>query len=225
MPTAARRTPRSSCATSASCAGAPTCCGCRAIRDATASPGSRPSTTPAGSARSRSRSRRSDEFRVPVRETYAGEEGWRRADLRESPGDFHLLFVEMKPDVFMRYGRTLIKSGHWLQRQTKYGDIQDDVLEMSLRSIDLAIVAGLEAAVSLSGGAALSERLVDFLADVREEYFSALAHLLDSRYYRTHGAAGAPAGKYAAKRRGYVVSIGQDLGAIKISGWTHTIPE
>src|SRR4030065_705865 len=35
----------------------------------------------------------------------------------------------------------------------------------------------------------------------------------------------APAGKYAAKRRGFVVSLGEDLGAIKISGWTHTIPE
>src|SRR4029077_10409194 len=88
--------------------------------------------------------------------------------------------------------------------------------------------------------------------DVKEEYFSALAHLLDSRYYRTHGAiheAGEPdaasnasgaergasrpasergatsAFKYAAKRRGYVVSMGEDLGAFKISGWTHTIPE
>src|SRR5207249_11782497 len=116
--------------------------------------------------------RRSDEFRVPVRETYAGEDGWRRADLRESPGDFHVLFVEMKPDVFVRYGRTLLQSGRWLQRRTKYGDIPDEALELSLHSLDLAIVTGLEAAVSLSGGAALSERLVDFLADVREEYFS-----------------------------------------------------
>src|SRR5438477_5645349 len=66
-----------------------------------------------------------------------------------------------------------------------------------------------------------------------EEYFSSLAHLLDSRYYRTHGPA-TPTGevreaadgrKYAAKRRGYVVSMGEDLGALKISGWTHTIPE
>src|SRR4029077_5915039 len=73
-----------------------------------------------------------------------------------------------------------------------------------------------------------------------------------SRYYRTHGAiheAGEPdaasnasgaergasrpasergatsAFKYAAKRRGFVVSVGEDLGAFKISGWTHTIPE
>jgi hypothetical protein len=66
-----------------------------------------------------------------------------------------------------------------------------------------------------------------FVADVREEYFSVLSHLLDSRYYRTHDDPGrtAPAGKFSAKRRGYVVSMGQDLGAIKISGWTHTIPE
>ena len=66
-----------------------------------------------------------------------------------------------------------------------------------------------------------------FVADVREEYFSVLGHLLDSRYYRTHDDPGrpAPTGKFSAKRRGYVVSMGQDLGALKISGWTHTIPE
>ena len=66
-----------------------------------------------------------------------------------------------------------------------------------------------------------------FVADVREEYFSVLAHLLDSRYYRTHDDPGRPAppGKYSDKRRGYMVSMGQDLAALKISGWTHTIPE
>src|SRR4030095_5646280 len=50
----------------------------------------------------------------------------------------------------------------------------------------------------------------------------------------THGASHDPVSaereasrpsKYAAKRRGYVVSMGEDLGALKISGWTHTIPE
>jgi glutamate synthase domain-containing protein 2 len=171
--------------------------------------------------------RRLREFRLPVREKYAGEDGWRRADLRENPGDFHMFFVEIRPEVLKRYGRALIRSPQWLQRSTKYGDIQDGVLELSLDSFEAAIAAGLETAVWLAGGAALSERLVDFLADVREEYFSALAHLLDSRYYRTHPQPGVtpPAGKYAAKRRGYVVSIGEDLGAIKISGWTHTIPE
>ncbi len=170
---------------------------------------------------------RVDQFRVPVRSQYAGEDGWRRADLRENPGDFHMFFVEMKPEVLKRYGRTLLKSPHWLQRRTKYGDIPDGVLELSLDSFEAAIAAGIETAVSLAGGAALSERLVDFLIDVREEYFSALAHLLDSRYYRTHAPADSipPAGKYAAKRRGYVVSLGEDIGAIKISGWTHTIPE
>src|SRR5207249_4212824 len=74
----------------------------------------------------------------------------------------------------------------------------------------------------------LADRLEELVADVREEYFTALAHLLDSRYYRTHGPAGgatAPPGKYATKRRGFVVSMGEDLGAIKISGWTHVIPE
>jgi hypothetical protein len=171
--------------------------------------------------------RRVSEFRVPVRKEYADADGWRRADLRENPGDFHMFFVELKPEVHKRYGRLLLKSPHWLQRRTKYGDIPDGVLELSLDSIDAAIAAGIETAVSLAGGAALSERLVDFLVDVREEYFSALAHLLDSRYYRTHAQPGVtpPAGKYSAKRRGYVVSIGEDIGAIKISGWTHTIPE
>ncbi len=171
--------------------------------------------------------RRLDAFRLPVRAKYAGAEGWRRADLREDPGDFHMFFVELKPEVLKRYGRALVRSPHWLQRRTKYGDIPDGVLEISLESFEAAIAAGIETAVSLSGGAALSERLVDFAVDVREEYFSALAHLLDSRYYRTHLPAGEapPARKYSAKRRGYVVSIGEDLGAIKISGWTHTIPE
>jgi glutamate synthase domain-containing protein 3 len=79
--------------------------------------------------------------------------------------------------------------------------------------------------MSSAGDAALRARLEGLAADVREEYFSALAHLLDSRYYRTHRPPGAPAGKYADKRRGFVVSMGEDLGAIKMSGWTHTIPE
>ena len=137
------------------------------------------------------------EFRFPVRERYAGEDGWRAADLRENPGDFYTFFVELDSKVFERYGRVLLDSPHWLQRRTKYaGQSADEI-------------AGRE----------------DFAADVREEYFTALAHLLDSRFYRTHGAAGAPAGKYAAKRRGFLVSMGEDLGAIKISGWTHTIPE
>ncbi|HEY6867550.1 MAG TPA: glutamate synthase-related protein, partial [Candidatus Eisenbacteria bacterium] len=137
------------------------------------------------------------EFKLPVRERYAGEEGWRAADLRENPGDFYLFFVELDPAVLERYARTLLASPHWLQRRTKYGDL----------------------------GEGVPARREDLLADVREEYFTVLAHLIDSRYYRTHGAPGAPAGKYAAKRRGYLVSMGEDLAAIKISGWTHTIPE
>jgi glutamate synthase domain-containing protein 2 len=189
--------------------------------------------------------RRLNEFRIPVREKYAGEDGWRRADLRENPGDFHMFFVVMKAEVLKRYGRSLIASPHWLQRRTKYDDISAEVLGLALENFEEAIAAGVEAAVSLSGGAALSERLVDFLVDVREEYFSALAHLLDSRYYRTHlpsaleegarnggGTNGAArergpssTSKFSAKRRGYVVSMGEDIGAIKISGWTHTIPE
>jgi glutamate synthase domain-containing protein 2 len=165
------------------------------------------------------------EFKVPVREKYVGEDGWRAADLRENPGDFHVFFVRLKPEVLKRYGRALIESPQWLQRRTKYGDLSNDVLALALESLERAMEQGAGAMESLAGGAALSERLIGFVADVREEYFTALAHLLDSRFYRTHGANGAPAGKYAAKRRGYVVSLGEDLGAIKISGWTHTIPE
>src|SRR6185436_6646276 len=162
------------------------------------------------------------EFKLPVREKYASDEGWRRADLRENPGDFHLFFVELKPEVLRRYGKTLLASSQWLQRQTKYGDLSVDVLQRALESMDEAVERGAAEAASLAGGASLSRRLADFLADVKEEYFSALAHLLDSRYYRPHGD---DRRKYAAKRRGYVVSMGEDLGALKISGWTHTIPE
>jgi glutamate synthase domain-containing protein 2 len=162
----------------------------------------------AGAALSRDQVRsRLAEFRLPVRERYAGEDGWRAADLRENPGDFSIFFVDLEPAVLERYGRALLASPHWLQRETQFGDL------------DAARLAGALAAP------AADPRLAAFVAAVREEYFTALAHLIDSRYYRTAGAAGAPAGKYAAKRRGYLVSMGEDLGAIKISGWTHTIPE
>jgi glutamate synthase domain-containing protein 3/ferredoxin len=158
-----------------------------------------------------------DAFRLPVRARYAGDDGWRGAALRENPGDFYTFFVELKPEVLERYGRTLIASEHWLQRRTKYGDVPDPVLEVALRN-------------SPEAGDPIAGRLAEFVADVREEYFSALAHLLDSRYYRTHapppeGGRAARPGKYAAKRRGFVVSMGEDLAAIKMSGWTHTIPE
>ncbi len=158
---------------------------------------------------------RLEEFRLPVRDRYAGEEGWRLADLREEPGDYTMLFVDLEPAVLARYGRRLLAGGRWLQRRTKYGDLGDDVLEVALAAIE-------------SGGmppAGPAARLAAFTADVREEYFTALAHLVDSRYYRTHGAPRAAAAKFSAKRRGYVVSMGQDLAAVKISGWTHTIPE
>jgi len=155
-----------------------------------------------------------DGFRFPVREKYRTEDGWRRAGLRENPGDYYTFFVALAPEVLVRYGRTLVASEHWLQRQTKYGDLADS-----------ALIAALEAA---AGGAEPTDvRLASFVADVREEYFTAFAHMLDSRFYRTHAPAGASpkAGKYAAKRRGFVVSMGEDLGAVKMSGWTHTIPE
>ncbi len=160
------------------------------------------------------------EFRLPVRLRYAGEDGWRKAELREAPGDYYLFFVELEPAVLERYGRTLIASEHWLQRRTKYGDIAPVTLGAAL-----AGTLPVDVASDADAPPSLRERLIEFVADVREEYFTALAHLLDSRYYRTHAPAHAPAGKYAAKRRGFVVSVGEDLGAIKISGWTHVIPE
>lgn len=165
--------------------------------------------------------RRLPEFRVPVRERYAAGEGWRAAGLRENPGDFTMLFLEMRPEVLARYGRTLVTSGHWLQRHTKYGGIPDE----TLLSIVERGATPAQALARATGDAGDYARLAEFAQDVREEYFTALAHILDTRYYRTHGPDGAPSGKFAAKRRGFVVSIGEDLAAIKMSGWTHTIPE
>ncbi len=165
--------------------------------------------------------RRLDEFRVPVREKYAAKNGWKLAGLRENVGDFYTFFLQLRPEVRARYGKTLLASKHWLQRQTKYGDLHQVTLE-------LALDEGVQAAASkasLGDESQLEERLEAFLVDVREEYFSALGHILDSRYYRTQDTQGAPENKYADKRRGYVVSMGEDLGALKISGWAHTIPE
>src|SRR5262249_39734992 len=149
----------------------------------------------------------------------------RRAALRENPGDFTTLFVTLEPEVLARYAAQLLASPHWLQRRTRYGDLPDVALLASLAGAEPGLAAA--EAEGLTVTPAVAERLAAFVADVREEYFSALAHLIDSRYYRTHAPAGrvTPRGKYAAKRRGFVVSMGEDLGAIKISGWTHTIPE
>lgn len=162
------------------------------------------------------------EFRVPVRERYAGDEGWRGAGLRENPGDFTMLFLEIRPEVLARYGRTLVASERWLQRRTKYADVADEALVAALEGAGADVASGEAHATA---GPALAARLAEFVTDVREEYFTALAHVLDTRYYRTHAPDGAPPVKFAAKRRGFVVSIGEDLAAIKMSGWTHTIPE
>ena len=136
------------------------------------------------------------------------------------------------------YGRKLLAGDRWLQRETKYAGVPARALETALEELAGADSGARSAAREAADGrpvTAAGEREGDddarvasaFVADVREEYFSVLAHLLDSRYYRTHDDPGrpAPAGKFSAKRRGYVVSMGQDLAAIKISGWTHTIPE
>jgi glutamate synthase domain-containing protein 2 len=159
-----------------------------------------------------------ERFRVPVRPAYAAEGGWRASGLREDPGDYYHFYAELKPDVLVRYGRRLVASEHWLQRRTKYGDLSDEEL---LDALDGRIDADPPARRT---------RLEELRIEVKEEWFTALAHLLDTRYYRTHVAdpilGGEPApGKFAAKRSGYVVSMGEDLGAIKVAGWTHLIPE
>ncbi len=155
--------------------------------------------------------RRLDDLRLPVRERYVAPEGWRRADLREDPGDFHLFFVDLEPCVLARYAKRLIASPQWLQVRTKYADVP---LARLAEVLDPSTAARPRDARALA-----------FRQDVLEEYFTALAHVLDSRFYRTHGELDSSVGKYAAKRRGYVVSMGEDLAAVKISGWTHTIPE
>ena len=152
------------------------------------------------------------EFRVPVRAEYAGEDGWRRAGLRESVGDVTFLFTEIRGDTLWRYGNRLLESEHWLQRRTKYGDLSDTELHAALEHAvrrDEPLLAPDE-----------DPRMLSFVRDVKEEYFMTLAHLVDTRYYRTGG----PVPKYADRRRGYVVSMGEDLGAVKVSGWTHLIP-
>ncbi|MFT5050732.1 MAG: glutamate synthase domain-containing protein 2 [Chlamydiales bacterium] len=165
------------------------------------------------------------EFRTPVREQYRGEDGWRRAGLRESVGNYYTFFVELRHEVLAEYGAVLLASEHWLQRRTKYGDMSDTDLHGVLSRNPDQVQRAADAASEESPAA----RDAAFLVDVRQEYFSALAHLFDTRYYRTHLPEGSvdeiPSGKYAAKRRGFLVSMGEDLGAIKISGWAQTIPE
>jgi glutamate synthase domain-containing protein 3 len=152
------------------------------------------------------------EFRVPVRTAFQGEEGWRRAGLLEDVGDVTMLFTELRGDALWRFGRRLLDSPHWVQRELKYGHRGSEEL-----------AAVIDDAVRREEPFASDGRSEDdlaFLRDIKEEYFMTLAHILDTRYYRTGG----PAGKTSDKRRGYVVSMGEDMGAIKISGWTHLIP-
>jgi hypothetical protein len=61
------------------------------------------------------------QFKLPVREKYAGEEGWRGADLRRT-GDFHLFFVELSPKC-SRYGRTCL--GFAAAAANQGGDLED----------------------------------------------------------------------------------------------------
>jgi glutamate synthase domain-containing protein 2 len=155
---------------------------------------------------------RLQEFRVPIREEFQGEEGWQRAGLRENVGDVTLLFTELRGDTLWRYGRQLLESPHWLQRQVKYGAIPDKDLRAA---IDRAMQR--QEFFDDDDEPAL---LRAFLRDVKEEYYTTLAHLIDTRFYRT----GLATPKGAERRSGYVVSMGEDLACIKISGWTHLIP-
>ena len=151
------------------------------------------------------------EFQIPVAEAFRSEDGWRQAGLRENPGDMTLLFTELRGDALWRYGRQLLASPDWLQRRAKYGHLGDDVL-----------VEGIERAVRRDEpfeDAAEQAHILDFLRDVKEEYYTVLAHVVDTRYYRT-----GLTPRYAAKRSGFIVSMGQDMACIKISGWTHAIP-
>jgi glutamate synthase domain-containing protein 2/glutamate synthase domain-containing protein 3 len=152
------------------------------------------------------------EFRVPVRALYQGDEGWRRAGLLEDVGDVTMLFTELRGDALWRFGHQLLDSPHWVQRRLKHGHRSTEELE-----------AVIDNAVRREEPFVADDRTADdlaFLRDVKEEYFMTLAHILDTRYYRTGG----PQGKTSDKRRGYVVSMGEDMAAIKISGWTHLIP-
>jgi len=147
-----------------------------------------------------------------VRDAYADDAGWRRAGLRENVGDVTFLFTELRGDTLWRYAERLLASPHWVQRQAKYADLSHDCLwsavQRAVQREEPFVAAGED------------PRALAFLRDVKEEYCMALAHLLDTRYYRTGG----PAPKYADRRRGFVVSMGEDLGALKVSGWTHLIP-
>ncbi len=166
---------------------------------------------------------RLEDFRLPVRDRYAGPDGWRLADLREDPGDYTMLFVELAAGRCWR----ATAGACWPATAgcSAAPSTATSATPSSKRRCPLRRPAPRVPASAGAPHADRAERLSAFVDDVREEYFTVLAHLIDSRYYRTHGQPGAPAGKYSAKRRGYVVSMGQDLGAVKISGWTHTIPE
>ena len=83
-----------------------------------------------------------DDFRLPVRAAYAAEAGWRRADLREDPGDFHLFFVDIQSRVLARYARRLIASPHWLQLRTKYADLPVAEIEATLARLGAGLASG-----------------------------------------------------------------------------------
>ena len=165
------------------------------------------------------------DFQVPVRAEYQSEDGWLKAGLRESVGNYYTFFVQIRDETLRSYGKRLVASTNWLQRQTKYKDLEDAELEMVLSRKP----ADVQRAADHADPESPAAREGAFLVDVRQEYFSALGHLFDTRYYRTHlpediAPENIPTGKYAAKRRGYLVSVGEDLGAVKISGWAQTIP-
>ena len=131
------------------------------------------------------------ELRLPVREKYAGGEGWRLADLREDPGDYTMLFVELEAQVLARYGRRLLAGERGLQRRTKYGDLSDAQLAAALDAGEAgqatpagpgpAVEAGQATPAGPEARPGPAPAPAAFLDDVREEYLTVLAHLIDSR--------------------------------------------
>ena len=144
---------------------------------------------------------------LPVRERYAGEDGWRARRPAREPGRLlPVLRRAASPRCWRATAAALLESAHWLQRRTKYGDLPD--ARCSRAALGSMPRRGRAEARRAGRWRADAERARSptFVADVREEYFTALAHLLDSRYYRTHGAGGGAARRQvrrqAARLRG-----------------------
>ena len=154
---------------------------------------------------------------------YAGEDGWRARRPAREPGRLPpVLRRRSSPRCCARYGRRLLA-----ERALAAARAPSTATSATRALAGGARRASRPARPSRPADAGrAAPRLAAFVADVREEYFTVLAHLARLALLpHARRARRARPGKYAAKRRGFVVSMGEDLGAVKISGWTHTIPE